>query len=303
MDRPLILAAPGDVDCARAMAARTGGELAEAMVRQFPDGELYLRIEQPVAGREVWIVCTLHPCAEKVLPLYFIAATARDLGARSVHLVAPYLAYMRQDSRFHDGEAITSRYFARLMSSVVDGIITVDPHLHRYQSLAEVYSIPTRTVHAAPRIADWIRANVERPIIIGPDAESEQWVKAVADELDCPMLILRKVRRGDRDVSISPVDAAAESGVHIAWAICTPVLVDDIVSTARTMIETIGELQRAKASPPVCIGVHAVFADQAYDDLCAAGAARVVTCNTIPHQSNEIDVHELLADAIHSFSS
>jgi ribose-phosphate pyrophosphokinase len=210
---------------------------------------------------------------------------------------------MRQDSRFHDGEGVTSRYAARLLSSVLDGVVTVDPHLHRYGGLDEVYSIPTRVVHAAPRIADWIRAHVADPIIIGPDAESEQWVDAVAAELGCPRLILHKVRRGDRDVSISPVDAAVESGLHIAWMAVTPILVDDIVSTARTMIETIGELRRVAPPPPICIGVHAVFAESAYDDLCAAGAARVLTCNTIPHGSNAIDVHDLVAEAVHSFST
>ena len=303
MDRPLIVAGPGDDACARAVAERIGGEVAAATIRQFPDSELYLRIDTPVAGRTVWVVCTLHPAGEKILPVYFLASTARDLGARAVYLAAPYLAYLRQDIRFHEGEGVTSRYAARLLSSVFDGIVTVDPHLHRYQALGEVYSIPTAVVHAAPRIAEWIRAEVDKPVIIGPDAESEQWVRAVAAEIGCPMLILHKVRRGDRDVSISPVEAAIESGLHIAWMAVTPVLVDDIVSTARTMIETIVELRRVAPPPPVCIGVHAVFADGAYEDLCGAGVARVVTCNTIPHESNAIDVHDLVADAVHSFST
>ncbi len=303
MDRPLIVAGPGDDACARAVAERIGGEIAATTIRQFPDSELYLRIDTPVAGRTVWVVCTLHPAGEKILPVYFLASTARDLGARAVYLAAPYLAYLRQDSRFHEGEGITSLYVARLLSSVFDGIVTVDPHLHRYQALGEVYSIPSEVVHAAPRIAEWIRAEVDNPVIIGPDAESEQWVRAVAAEIGCPMLILHKVRRGDRDVSISPVDAAIESGLHIAWMAVTPVLVDDIVSTARTMIETIVELRRVAPPPPVCIGVHAVFADGAYEDLCAAGVARVVTCNTIGHDSNAIDVHDLVADAVHRFST
>lgn len=293
-----MLAGPGDDEAAAALARASGGELAACQVRRFPDGELYVRIDGPVAGRAVWIVCTLHPASDKILPLYFLASTARDLGAGAVYLVAPYLAYMRQDSRFHDGEGVTSVYVGRLVSSAVDGVVTVDPHLHRYGGLEEVYSVPTRVVHAAPRIADWIRGHVERPAIIGPDAESEQWARAVAEDLGCPWLVLRKVRRGDRDVSISPVEAAVDGGAAIDWDRCTPVLVDDIVSTARTMIETVGQLRRAGARAPVCVGVHAVFAGSAHDDLCAAGAARVVTCNTIPHPSNEIDVHELLAAAM-----
>jgi ribose-phosphate pyrophosphokinase len=255
-----------------------------------------------VAGRAVWLVCTLHPASDKLLPLYFMANTARDLGAASVNLAAPYLAYMRQDDRFREGEGVTARYFGRLLSSAVDGLITVDPHLHRFAALDEVYSVPTRAVRAAPRIAEWVKDHVERPVVVGPDAESEQWVDAVAAALGCPSLVLRKVRSGDRDVAISPVDQAhGTSGAAIDWARHTPVLVDDIVSTARTMIEALGQLRRVGALQPICVGVHAVFSQTAYEDLRAAGAARVVTCNTIPHPSNAIDVMDLVAQAMAGF--
>jgi ribose-phosphate pyrophosphokinase len=298
---PLILAAPGDASAARALADRLGAELGTATVRSFPDSEVYVRIDCGVVGRPVWLVCTLHPASDKFLPLYFMAQTVRDLGADEVYLAAPYLAYMRQDDRFQQGEGITSRYFGRLLSSAVDGLITVDPHLHRFAALDQVYSVPTRAVRAAPRIADWVRDNVERPALIGPDAESEQWVKAVAAELDCPSLVLRKVRRGDREVAISPLAEGVSSGAPIDWSRHTPVLVDDIVATARTMIETLSQLRRSGAPPPICIGVHAVFSQSAYDDLRSAGASRVVTCNTIPHPSNAIDVMDLVADAIAAF--
>ena len=78
----------------------------------------------------------------------------------------------------------------------------------------------------------------------------------------------------------------------------TPVLVDDIISTAHTMIETVQHLRVAGMAPPVCIGVHPVFAGTAYDDLVAAGAAEVISCNTIQHPSNRIDVAGMLATAI-----
>jgi ribose-phosphate pyrophosphokinase len=292
---PLLLAAAGDAGAARAMAGRIGADLGSATVRSFPDGELYVRIDCAVAGRVVWLVSTLHPAGEKLLPVYLLAQTARDLGAAAVYLAAPYLAYMRHDERFRDGEGVTARYVARLLSSAFDGLVTVDPHLHRLAALGEIYSMPTRAVGAAPRIADWVRANVARPALVGPDAESAQWVSAVASELGCPSVILTKTRRGDRDVTISPVDAA------IDWSAHTPVLIDDIVSTARTMIETVARLLAAGAPPPVCVGVHAVFSQRGHEDLLEAGPARVVTCNTIPHPSNAIDVLDLVADAMARF--
>lgn len=79
--------------------------------------------------------------------------------------------------------------------------------------------------------------------------------------------------------------------------------VDDIISTARTMIASVGHLERTGMRPPVCVGVHAVFAGSAYEDLLAAGAGRVVTCNTIPHASNAIDITGIFVESVRAFVS
>jgi len=150
------------------------------------------------------------------LPLLFAADTARDLGARRIGLVAPYLAYMRQDIRFHAGEAVTSRTFAAILSRHLDWLVTVDPHLHRYHELSEIYRIPTQVVHAAPFLASWIKRNVARPLIIGPDLESEQWVSQVAADADAPFLVCEKIRSGDRHVTISIPNAPA------CWSTISP---------------------------------------------------------------------------------
>jgi ribose-phosphate pyrophosphokinase len=288
---PVIFALDGDRVHASKIAERTGGELGALEIRHFPDGELYLRIDAPVAGREVIVVSSLHQPGTKFLPVAFLAATARDLGAARVGLVAPYLAFMRQDSRFQPGESVTAVYFGAMMSRAVDWLVTVDPHLHRLSSLDSVYSIPTGVARAAAAIAAWLRREVPRAVLIGPDAESEQWVSAVAALCDAPYVVLAKVRRGDREVSVSTPDLAQ-------WPDRTPVLLDDIISTARTMIEATGQIRRAGGAPPICIGIHAVFADRAHDDLVAAGASRVVTCNTIVHATNAICVAEAVADAV-----
>lgn len=270
------------------LAERLQGEIGEVNIRQFPDGETYVQVLSEVKGRSVLIVCTLHEPDAKLLPVYFLSNTAKDLGATDVGLVAPYLAYMRQDKRFHPGEGITSEYFGALISRFADSLVTIDPHLHRRSSLAEIYSIKNRVMHAADHISEWIRTNVENPLLVGPDGESEQWVSEVAKNAGSPFIVLTKVRHGDKDVEVSVP--------HVErYANHTPVLVDDIISTGRTMIETIGHLKAAGMNAPICIGVHAVFAGNAYSELQAAGAARIVTCNTIPHESNAIDISDLLA--------
>lgn len=291
----VIIPFPGNEELASAIAKKIGGEIGVIYLRHFPDGESYVRFETPVEKRDIVFVCTLDRPDEKILPLVFAAGAAKDLGANKVGLVAPYLAYMRQDRRFQTGEAITSSTFGRILEPWFDWLVTVDPHLHRYTSLSEIYTIQSITLHAAPIISAWIREWIENPILIGPDSESEQWVAAIAKDSGAPYVVLNKMRLGDRQVKLSVPNVEQ-------WHTHTPVLVDDIISTARTMIETIGHLKKDMALP-ICIGVHAVFADHAFQDLQAAGSARIVTCNTIAHESNAIDISTLIADGIASISN
>ena len=260
----LLFALPGNEVMVRALAQRLGGEVGGMELHAFPDGETYFRFPADPAGRAVGLVCTLDRPNEKLLPLLFAAATARELGAASVGLVAPYLAYMRQDRRFKPGEAVTSRVFARLLSGAFDWLATVDPHLHRYSSLAEIYTIRSRAVHAAALISQWIRSRVEWPLIIGPDRESEQWVSVVAKDAGAPYAVLEKVRRGDREVEVSDRNLGDLAGR-------TPVLVDDIISSGRTMVAAVRLIVARSGATPVCVAVHGLFAD---DFGRASGAGR-----------------------------
>lgn len=289
--KPILFALPGGEALAQRLALELGWEQGSATIRRFPDGEAYVRLLSDVAGREVVFAGSLDRPDEKFMTLYFAAGLAREQGATRIGLVAPYLAYMRQDSVFHQGEGQTSVAFGRLLSSIVNWLVTIDPHLHRHQSLDECYSIPTKIVHAAADIAQWVKQNIERPLIIGPDAESEQWAGEVAKFAGAPCIVLQKIRRGDRDVSVSVPDTAR-------WRDHTPVLVDDIASTARTMMSAAGHVLQAGLARPVCVAVHPVFADNAYAELQDMGVGQVISCNTIAHPSNAIDLVPALAPAV-----
>lgn len=292
--KPAVFALPGNEALAGALACELDAERGALEVRRFPDGETYLRYDTPPAGRRVILACSLHHPDEQALPLLYAAATARELGAAAVGLVTPYLGYMRQDKRFRDGEALTSALFAKLLSPHIDWLVTVDPHLHRWTSLSQIYSVPSTVVPAAPLLAAWIVANADNPVLIGPDSESGQWVAAVARIAGAPHVVLEKNRRGDRDVSVSIPDAAALRGR-------TPVLVDDIISTGRTMIAAARHLREQGLPPPVCLGVHAVFSGDAHETMAGAGFSRIVSTNTIPHPSNGITVDTVLAVAVRHF--
>jgi ribose-phosphate pyrophosphokinase len=291
MEKTIFFGLPGNEKLTEQLAVKMHSEIGRITLRKFPDGETYVRILSDVKDKKVVIVCTLHEPDAQLVPLYFLSNTATALGAKNICLVAPYLAYMRQDKVFKPGEGVTSTYFGKLISEFADGIITVDPHLHRIKSLSKVYRIPNTVIHAAKAISEWIRKNIENPILIGPDEESEQWVSMVANNADAPFRVLKKIRHGDSDVEVSIPDVA-----HYKDA--TPVLVDDIISTGRTMIETIGHLKKEGMKPPICIGVHAVFAGNAYQELLACGVAKIITCNTIPHASNGIDLTDMLVREI-----
>jgi ribose-phosphate pyrophosphokinase len=211
----LILPVPGNESFARHLAEAGGWELGAIETRRFPDGESYVRILSDVADRPVDLVCTLARPDDGFLRLAFAADAARALGASEVTLIAPYLSYMRQDRRFQPGEAVTSKTFARFLSSTFDRIVTVDPHLHRYPALSALYTIPADTLHAAPLLADWIAAEVDQPLIIGPDEESEQWVSAIARRIAAPYAVLRKIRHGDRNVDVQLPDVQSSSTISL----------------------------------------------------------------------------------------
>ncbi|HSE12205.1 MAG TPA: ribose-phosphate diphosphokinase [Rudaea sp.] len=288
---PLVYAWPGHEALAAALASAMPAETGRLTLRRFPDGETYVRLLSAPEQRHVVFACGLEHPDEKCTSLYFAASTARELGALSVGLVSPYLAYMRQDARFNDGEAVASRVFAHWLSATVDWLVTLDPHLHRHAALSEIYTIPTAVASSTAAISRWIGANVHAPLVIGPDAESAQWVSAVAAGAGCPYLVLQKTRHGDRDVDI------ALPAIAPAWRERTPVLVDDIISTARTLAAAVARLRAANMPAPVCVGVHALFCGDALQVLQTAGAGQVATCNSIAHPTNAIDVLPEIARA------
>ena len=287
----LIVALPGNEILAERLARSLDAELARLEFRRFPDGESYLRLHADPADREVVCVCTLDQPDAKVPALLFAADLARDLGARKIGLISPYLAYMRQDQRFAPGEALTSRTFARWLSGHFDQLVTVDPHLHRYASLDEIYTLDSAVVAAAPAVADWIAREVEDPVLIGPDGESEQWVSEVADLENLPWRVFTKKRYGDRDVRMQLPDLDGLEN-H------TPVLVDDIISSGTTMAKAARYLIDTGFRPPLAVGVHGLFGENAREVMREGGIERIVCTNTVNAPEADIDLSPLLAAAI-----
>ena len=272
-----------DQQIADTLASYLNSEKGNLTLHKFPDGESSVCINSDFKNKKALLLASLHQPDLNILSLLFSCRYLKENGATQIILITPYLPYMRQDKAFKPGDAITSRYFAELISMHVDLLITIDPHLHRYHSLSEIYSIPCYNLSASQLIANWVQNNIVNPLLIGPDSESKQWIMQVARNINCPIAVLEKTRYGDKNVEIHFDDFEGCKK-------CTPVIIDDIISTASTMAVATKQLLQKGFTSPVCIGVHAVFADNAYAKLTEAGCNTIVTCNSIKHFSNKIEI-------------
>jgi len=281
----------GNQSLFQTLASQLGFTAGSLSMRQFPDGESYINVKSEVEGRHVVVLCSLNQPDSKILKLLFLADALRDLGATNVGLISPYLAYMRQDTKFSKGEALTSKTFASLISERFDWLVTVDPHLHRYHSLSEIYNIPSQSLHAAALLSAWIQENANDAFLLGPDEESEQWVSDVARQAGVPCGVSRKERHGDRSVTVHfpTLDILDDQPI---------ILVDDIVSSGHTMIEAVLQLKQQFRNPVWCVAVHGIFAESADTRLLAAGADRLITTNSIAQSHAQIDVASLIAQAV-----
>lgn len=286
----MLLAFDDETGFAQALAAAAGRELRTIARHRFPDGEIKLTLPARLPERVVLLRTLDHP-NEKLVELLLAAQTARALGARQLALVAPYLAYMRQDMAFVEGEAVSQKIVGRFLAGLFDAVITVDPHLHRTDTLAQ--AVPARAavaLSAAPLIGRFIAQQGLRPLLVGPDGESAQWVAQAAHAGGFEHAAGRKMRRGDREVDIE-LPAVDVRGRHV-------VLVDDVASTGRTLARAAEALRAAGAARIDAAVTHALFVGDALAALAAAGVREVWSTDSIAHPSNRIALAPMIAAAL-----
>lgn len=288
----IILAGSNAEQIAKGVAKRKKAKYAKLIVDKFPDGELRVKIPLKVRGKKVAIVTSMHPNPnDAMIEMIFASKTAKRLGAKKVVLIAPYIAYMRQDKEFHFGECISARIMGQLLSCA-DEFYAIDPHLHRISHLRQIFKTKASDLTSDPVLADYISKRHPNAILIGPDWESYQWAQEIAKSIGLKSIILKKKRYSATKVKIviSDKDKPLFKGQDV-------VIVDDIISTGRTMIEPIKQLKKIGAKKITCIAVHGVFEKNALQNLRKLGA-KVITTNTIPSPVSKIDVSQVIADVI-----
>jgi ribose-phosphate pyrophosphokinase len=288
--KPLLLYFADERANAERIAQAGALNLMQIERHRFPDGELKLRLPEPLPQRVV-LLRTLAQPNEKLLELLLVAQTARSLGAEHLTLLAPYLAYMRQDIAFKPGEAISQRIVGQFLATLFDAVITVDPHLHRVATLHEALPAGnTLVLSGAPLLSDLIAAHHGAALLVGPDEESAQWVAKAAERHGLEHAVCRKLRHGDRSVHIE-LPHCTLAGRHA-------VLLDDVASTGHTLAEAAALLLAAGAVSVDVAVTHALFDSGALGLLGSAGVSQIWSTDCIEHSSNAVSMAPVLASAL-----
>lgn len=286
----LVLGFPECETSARDMAAAAGLAFARVELHRFPDGESLVRIPAELPPR-VTMFRTLDFPNPKLVELMLAAVTCRERGARHLGLVAPYLCYMRQDIAFHPGEAVSQTIIGGWLGSLFDRVITVDPHLHRVHDLGDaVPGAEAMALSAAVPIGRFLAERRQPMLLVGPDEESEQWVRGIANVAGMPFAVARKARSGDRSVVVELPGGGDFHGASV-------VLVDDVASTGHTLAAAALQLRERGAEHVDCVVTHPLFCDDALEVLRGAGVEQVWSSNSIEHATNAVCLDDLLAEA------
>ena len=280
---------------AQALAHALQLPYGEVEVHRFPDGESRVRVPLPVPERVIVCRSLDHPDS-KLVELLLCCATLREKGAQHITLVAPYLCYMRQDLEFHPGEAVSQRIIGRWLAGLCERVVTVDPHLHRISYLEQAIPSECVTLTATEALGAYIQRQCPQAVLLGPDSESAQWVAAIAELGQMPYGVAEKIRQGDRAVEVALPAELELAGRDV-------VLVDDMISTGRTLIQAARAVYQQGARAVFAVATHALCTADDLAQLQAAGIRQVLSTDSVTHSSNAIALAELFASGIRKAGS
>jgi len=273
------------------MARKLKSEHSKLYVKKFPDDEILVRFNVDLKNQNVLLVQSFYKdISDCIIEVILASATARELGAKRVVLIAPYFPYLRQDKRFHKGESISQEIIAGIFDKYIDAIYIMDPHLHRKNSLDEIFKTKSIKLSANSLIAGYIKKNIKNPVLIGPDSESYKWARDVAEKINAKSRILAKKRFSSYHVKVKLNKKIGLKNKNV-------VIVDDIVSTGHTIIETAKLLRKLGAKSICCICVHGIFVDDALNKF-KKNKIKIVSTNTIPNLVAKIDVSWIIANSL-----
>jgi ribose-phosphate pyrophosphokinase len=283
---------PTSASDAKRLALHLGVAAHEIALHHFPDGEM--RVTAGPATSTVIVYASLHRPNDKLVALLFAAEALRRQGSKRLVLVAPYFCYMRQDTAFHAGEAISQRAIGQLIVNTVDRVITVDAHLHRTADIRAVFpAIEADNLSAMPMIRGALRSENIDPatVVIGPDSEAQQWVGRLAECLGLTYTVAQKVRHSDRSVELRFANSSLFAGRPA-------LIIDDIVSSGGTLIACAKALSAAGATAIDAVVTHALFPPELMVTFADAGIHSIRSTHSVPHATNTFVLDDLFASAL-----
>jgi len=249
----------------------------------FPDGEQYVRLQASVAGEDVVLVQTTHP-DPKIVELLLLEDAAREAGAKSLTVVIPYFGYGRQDKRFEDGECVSARVMAKHVQSQADRVLTMGLH---NPSVLRFFDVPAFEVEGMTALARYLRGRGV-DLVLSPDKGAVRHAQTVSKDLGIPWDYLEKERIDSFTVRMSP------KGLDVADK--KVAIVDDLISTGRTIVTATKALREQGAKSVIALCLHGLFSADALSILSVCD--EVVSTDTIPSPVSKISVAEEFAAAV-----
>lgn len=247
--------------------------------KKFPDGESNVLLRKNPKGRTVILISSMAGDQnEKIIDTILAGGIAKDYGAKKVILFATYFPYLRQDRHFLKYDSFSSKYIPRLFS-VFNRVIVIAPHRHRIKKI-KTLSRNFSYIEVNSLVADYIRKKFGKDLtIVGPDAESYQWSRPIAKMLGHKAIVLKKHRYSPSKIRDEATNAKFGKNV---------IVIDDIISTGKTMVGALELAKKRGAKNLVAVGVHGVFDEDSVKEI--KKRAELITTNTIPTKFSKIDV-------------
>ncbi len=251
--------------------------LAKVISKRFPDDELYVRIVDDISGEDVILVQTTYP-DPNIIELFLLQNAAKEAGAKEITVVIPYMGYGRQDKKFENGEPISAKTLANLISQSADRVITVDPHK---EHILDFFPVSAYSCSAVPELAKYLKEkNVN--MILAPDKGALERAKKTSKIIGCDFDYMEKTRIDGTTVEIKPKNLDAQDK-KVA-------IIDDIISTGGTMAQSIKELKKQGAKQVLVACTHGLFAGGAIKKLVSAGCNEIISTDTIKSDFNKVKI-------------
>lgn len=289
------------------LAANVAKELDDVFIRvetkKFPDGEKYLRVHGEVDDEVTIIQSTGYPQDETLIELLFLIKNLKDLGAKKVKVVVPFMGYARQERRFNDGEAISAKIVAELIELAgADEFASINLH---EDCVRKFFNIPAYNLSAMPAIAEYLKEFTTDPIIIAPDKGALGFAEEISEILECNCTYLKKVRLGPDKVetTIADIDESDDDSSKVQISSVKgkqAIIIDDIIATGGTIVNAINILKEHGAvSVNVCC-VHPTLVNDAVSKIYAAGATDLAGTDTLKSEVSSISLAKTIANYLKS---